>query len=125
VRDAPRLWRTAPALRGAFDDFQDQMRAGRRMLLGRHRFWTLVKSIDARKCRHSATRSGHGISSMRLQLNLAKSDRLQSRAMLCTQPPPNIVYSDQDKRHSPTEVDLSEILGWGAPFGFGIARNLG
>ena len=34
------------ALKGAFDDFQQQIRAGRRMLLG-HRFWTLVRSIDA------------------------------------------------------------------------------
>ena len=34
------------ALKGAFDDFQQQIRAGRRMLLG-HRFWALVRSIDA------------------------------------------------------------------------------
>jgi hypothetical protein len=34
------------ALRGAFDDFQHQMRVGWRMLLG-HRFWTLVRSINA------------------------------------------------------------------------------
>ncbi|SEE27345.1 hypothetical protein SAMN05444161_5296 [Rhizobiales bacterium GAS191] len=40
------LTRLPSAVVGAFEHFQRQMRADRRMLLG-HRFWSLVRSIDA------------------------------------------------------------------------------